>query len=81
MFKGEDLLDGDLSAGRLVQGRNNSAVRAFTETMEDLVIVTWKRAREEMSIRVLRRQRSGRDRWKTYRRGREGGASGPCETL
>ena len=40
VLEGKDLLDGDLSVGRLVEGGYDGAVGTFTETMEDLVIVT-----------------------------------------
>ena len=40
MLEGQDLLDSDLPVGRLVESSNDGAICAFTETMEDLVIVT-----------------------------------------
>ncbi len=43
MFEREDLLDGDLSVRRLVESSDDGAVCAFTETVEDLVIVTCER--------------------------------------
>ena len=42
MLEGEDFLDGNLSVGRLVKGSDDSAVCAFTEAMEDLVIVNYR---------------------------------------
>ena len=40
MLEGQDLLNGDLPVGRLVERSDDGTICAFTETMEDLVIVT-----------------------------------------
>ena len=40
MLEGQDLLNGDLPVGRLVESSNDGAICAFTESVEDLVIVT-----------------------------------------
>ena len=38
MVEGRDLLDGDLAAGRSVDGRADDAVRALADDIEDLVV-------------------------------------------
>lgn len=47
MLERQDLLDGDLPVGRLVESSNDGAICASTESVEDLVIVTWKGERKQ----------------------------------
>ena len=42
MLEWQDLLDSDLSVGRLVECCDDGTVRAFAEAMEDLIVVTLK---------------------------------------
>lgn len=42
MLEGKDALDGDLAVGRFVEGCDDDAIRAITESVKDLVVVTYR---------------------------------------
>ena len=56
VVKGGDLLDGDLAAGRSVDGRADDAVRALADDIENLVLCTCMAA----SMTAVRRRSAGK---------------------
>ena len=56
VVKGGDLLDGDLAAGRSVDGRADDAVRALSDDIENLVLCTCMAA----SMTTVRRRSAGK---------------------
>lgn len=85
VFEGKNLLDGNLSVGRLVEGGYDSAVGTFAEAVEDLIIVACEN-RIGYASQFIKWTVDGDGYLEelevmTYRRGREEGASGPYGTL